>query len=91
MSEHRIIRVYGRVQGVFFRESTRKLAEKLGICGFARNNTDGTVTIEAEGSPAALDTLEQWCQQGPPAARVDKVEARRGEMQQYTQFEVRRG
>jgi len=91
MNEHRTIRVHGRVQGVFFRQSTREQAEKLGICGFARNNADGTVTIEAEGSPEALDHLEQWCRHGPPAARVNKVEVQRGEMQQYTTFEVRRG
>jgi len=91
MSEHRTIRVHGRVQGVFFRQSAREQAEKLGLCGFACNNSDGTVTIEAEGPPEALKLLQQWCRQGPPAARVDKVEVQRGEMQQYTKFEVRRG
>jgi acylphosphatase len=90
MSEHRTIHVHGRVQGVFFRESTRRLAEKHGLRGFARNNADGTVTIEAEGSSEALDHLEQWCREGPSAARVDKIEVQRGEMQQYTTFEVRR-
>jgi acylphosphatase len=91
MSEHRTIRVHGRVQGVFFRQSTREQAENLALCGLVRNNADGTVTIEAEGPTEALDLLQQWCQQGPPAARVDRIEVQPGHIQYYTKFEVQRG
>jgi acylphosphatase len=87
--EHRTYQVHGRVQGVFYRQSTRTEAQRLGLTGFTRNNPNGTVTIEAEGSPEALDALEMWCQQGPPAARVDKVEATPGPVHGYTVFEVR--
>jgi acylphosphatase len=73
MTEHRTFRIMGRVQGVFYRQSARQQAEKLGLSGYARNNADGTVTIEAEGPAAALDQLEQWCRLGPPAARVEQV------------------
>jgi len=67
--------VHGRVQGVWFRDSTRREAERLGIVGHAINLPDGTVEVLACGSEAALAELETWLQQGPPMARVRKVEA----------------
>lgn len=88
--EHRTLHIHGLVQGVFFRQSTRSEAQRLGLTGYARNNPDGTVTIEAEGPVEALDKLEAWCHQGPAAARVDQVEAETGEVQGYQTFEVRR-
>lgn len=89
-TEHRIFQVTGRVQGVFFRQSTRAEAQRLGLTGYARNNADGSVSIEAEGPAEALDALAAWCQQGPPAARVDRVEVSRGAVQGYDSFQVRR-
>lgn len=90
MTEHRIFRVHGRVQGVFFRESTKQEARRLGLNGYARNEADGSVTIEAEGAPAALDALEAWCRQGPPTARVDRLTVAAGAGQGFAGFEVRR-
>jgi len=66
--------VSGRVQGVFFRASTREQAWALGIAGHAVNLPDGRVEVLAIGEAAALDALERWLWQGPPAARVDAVE-----------------
>ncbi|MEW9571319.1 acylphosphatase [Rhodanobacter sp. Si-c] len=66
--------VGGRVQGVFYRASTREQALALGLLGHARNLPDGRVEVVAEGSAAALDALERWLWQGPPAAQVDAVE-----------------
>jgi acylphosphatase len=65
--------VTGRVQGVFFRASTRNEAERLGLAGTASNLDDGRVEVVASGTDAALDALEKWLWQGPPAARVDEV------------------
>lgn len=65
--------VAGRVQGVFFRASTRAEALRLGLAGTARNLEDGRVEVVASGPQAALDALERWLQQGPPAARVEHV------------------
>ncbi|WP_022824094.1 acylphosphatase [Hymenobacter norwichensis] len=87
--EHRTYQIHGRVQGVFYRQSARAEAQRLGLTGFARNNPNGTVTIEAEGHTEALDALEAWCHQGPPTARVDKVEVTSGSVQGYPVFEVR--
>ncbi|MFO7954001.1 acylphosphatase [Thioalkalivibrio sp.] len=68
-------RVSGRVQGVFFRASTRDEAKRLGLTGYARNEPDGSVEVLAVGPRQALDTLEEWLADGPRMARVDAVEA----------------
>jgi acylphosphatase len=62
--------VSGRVQGVFFRASTRAEAERLGISGHARNLADGSVEVIAHGDAKALSALEAWLQHGPPSAHV---------------------
>ncbi len=69
-----VIRVRGRVQGVFFRDSARRKAKKFGIQGIARNERDGSVIIEAEGEEHALQQFIAWCRKGPPFARVDAVD-----------------
>lgn len=71
--ERRRYRIEGRVQGVWFRESTRREAQPRGIRGFAVNRDDGTVDVLACGDPAALDALERWLHKGPPLARVKRV------------------
>ena len=65
--------VSGRVQGVFFRASTRNEAMRLDVHGHARNLTDGDVEVIAKGSEDALRELEQWLWEGPPAAKVLQV------------------
>lgn len=65
--------VSGKVQGVFFRASTRERALDLGVSGRATNLPDGRVDVVAEGSAEALDALEAWLHAGPPAACVDAV------------------
>lgn len=75
--EHRVrvrIIVFGRVQGVFFRASARDEARRLGIGGFARNQPDGSVLIEAEGPTWAVERFQEWCTVGPPRAEVEHVE-----------------
>ncbi|UCF66999.1 MAG: acylphosphatase [Acidobacteriota bacterium] len=66
--------VHGRVQGVYFRAWTREQAQLLGLAGWVRNRHDGTVEVLAQGESAALETFESKLQQGPHAARVDRVE-----------------
>lgn len=65
--------VAGRVQGVFFRASTRAQALRLGLSGYAENLVDGRVEVIAAGSREALDELDGWLHHGPPAARVESV------------------
>ena len=66
--------VGGRVQGVFFRASTREQALRLGLRGHARNLDDGDVEVIAAGDAQALDRLEAWLRIGPPKAHVTRVE-----------------
>ena len=66
--------VHGRVQGVFFRDSTRREAARLGISGHAINLPDGTVEVLAAGTDDALAELERWLREGPPMSRVTNVE-----------------
>lgn len=87
---HLAIRVTGKVQGVFYRASTRDKARSLGLCGFVKNEDDGSVYIEAEGDKEKLDQFVNWCKQGPPNARVDKVEVAEREIKNFTQFEIKR-
>jgi len=68
------IKVFGIVQGVFFRSTTRKVARKLGLFGYVKNLLDGTVYIEAEGPEDKLYELLEFSKQGPKYAQVEKVE-----------------
>jgi len=65
--------ISGRVQGVFFRASTRNEADRLGIAGHARNLADGRVEVVAQGDENAIAELEAWLRVGPPSARVENV------------------
>ena len=66
--------ISGRVQGVFFRESTRRQAEPLDLTGHALNLSDGRVEVLAHGPIKQLEALEAWLGKGPPGARVDSVQ-----------------
>ncbi len=68
-----IIHVEGKVQGVYFRQSTRTKATELGVRGSVCNLADGRVKIHAGGAAEAIDALIDWCHEGPPAARVSAV------------------
>ena len=69
-----VINVYGLVQGVFFRYTTRKVARKLGLTGIVKNMPDGSVYIEAEGSEEMLSELLKFTKKGPKYAEVSDVE-----------------
>lgn len=66
--------ISGRVQGVWFRASTREVAEQLGVSGWVRNIPGGRVEAVFEGDPEAVRQAIDWCHQGPPGARVDRVD-----------------
>jgi acylphosphatase len=88
MDQRRVtLRIKGRVQGVFFRESARHHASQLGVRGWVRNLPDGDVEALAEGPRDKVDELVAWCHKGPPAARVEQVlvqdEAPRGDLSPF--------
>jgi len=69
-----ILKIYGKVQGVGFRYYTHRKAYELGITGYVTNRPDGSVYVEAEGEEDNLELFIRWCEEGPPWARVSKVE-----------------
>lgn len=71
--------IYGRVQGVGYRESMRRQAAQLGVTGWVRNNRDGTVEAMVEGPPEAVAQMLLWARRGPALAQVVKVEQSPGE------------
>ena len=81
--------VHGRVQGVFFRDSTRQRAEAAGIAGWVANRPDGTVEAVLEGDADAVDAVVRWMNEGPRGAEVERVEVEEGEAEGLTGFDVR--
>lgn len=81
--------VTGRVQGVMYRESCRREAERLGLIGWVRNEADGSVAVAAQGPDDAVESLLGWCRQGPPGARVERVDVTEAEPVDASGFEVR--
>lgn len=66
--------IHGRVQGVFYRDSMRREAQRLGVAGWVRNRNDGTVEAVVQGGSAAVDDIVSWARRGPEHARVERVE-----------------
>ncbi len=81
--------IEGRVQGVWFRESTRREAVSLGVFGWVRNRPDRTVEVLAEGPEELVKELASWCRQGPPVSRVDKLHETREEWKgEFESFDI---
>lgn len=68
------LRIHGEVQGVFYRASSADAARALGVRGWVRNRRDGTVEMLVQGDEAAVQRLIELCRQGPPAARVERID-----------------
>lgn len=81
--------VRGRVQGVFFRQSTVERAHELGVLGWVRNEDDGSVRVHAEGEPDAIERFAAWLHEGPPAADVSNVVVERVKVEGHEQFATR--
>ena len=81
--------VTGRVQGVWFRDGCREQARAVGVAGFARNCSDGSVEVQVEGPEAAVERVVAWCRVGPARARVDSVAVERVEPVGETGFRIR--
>ena len=83
------IKVYGRVQGVWFRAGTKERAEEFGLTGWVANRPDGTVEIHAQGEILQVEKFIAWCRQGTPASKVtslsiDRVQAK----SEFISFEI---
>ena len=87
--KHFSISVKGKVQGVYFRASAKQKADELNICGFAKNEKDSSVYMEAEGEENALKIFIEWCHTGPSQARVAIVNVKEGELKNFCGFDVK--
>ncbi len=91
MSDRTRAHVYvsGKVQGVYFRATTRDTAREHGVDGWVQNLSDGRVEAVFEGSEEAVESMVEFCHEGSPAARVDDVDVTYGEPQGEDGFEIR--
>ena len=85
---HLDIIVKGKVQGVFYRASTKAVADQLGIKGFVHNDGNGDVIIVAEGDSISIDMFLDWCKEGPEDAVVTSIESHEGELKNYRNFDI---
>jgi acylphosphatase len=87
VTRRRVI-VSGRVQGVFFRDTTRRRAESAGVAGWVRNTSNGTVEAVFEGEPDAVDEMVEFCRRGPGRAQVSGIEVLEEEPEDLEGFQV---
>ncbi|RLC38372.1 acylphosphatase [Candidatus Falkowbacteria bacterium] len=84
------IKIFGRVQGVWFRESTKKKARELGVAGWVKNEPDGSVHAEAEGEEDKIEEFMKWCHEGSELSKVERVEVEESkDLKGYKNFKVR--
>jgi len=81
--------VHGLVQGVFFRDSVRRMAQQRGVAGWVANRADWAVEAVFEGEPEAVERLVEFCREGPRGARVDSVDVTDEEPEGLSGFAVR--
>jgi len=88
LTRRRVV-VHGRVQGVFFRDTTRRRAESLGVSGWITNRDDGAVEADFEGEPDAVESMVEFCRGGPGRAEVTELEVSEEEPEGLTGFSIR--
>jgi acylphosphatase len=88
MEKHISISISGKVQGVFFRASTKEKADALGVLGTVKNEADGSVFIEAEGEEEAINQFVGWCKKGPPRAIVTEIKIEEAKPKHFHTFEI---
>jgi acylphosphatase len=81
--------VHGRVQGVFFRDTTRRMARSRGVGGWVRNTPDGTVEAVFEGEEEAVESMVRWSRDGPRGAVVERLEVADEEPEGLAEFRIR--
>ena len=84
------ITIKGRVQGVYYRQSTKQKALELAITGIVANRPDGSVQVVATGTSEQLERLADWCRQGPPKAIVTEIQAKELPLQLFDHFTIER-
>lgn len=86
--KHLNITVTGKVQGVYYRASSKAVADQLGVKGFVINQPDGSVYLEAEGDELALEAFLEFCQEGPEKAEVAELAIQNAPLQGFKNFDI---
>lgn len=86
-----LLKINGKVQGVFYRKSAKQKAEETGVTGYVKNEPDGSVFIKAAGTGAQLRSFITWCQRGPAEARVSSILISEAEYEPFPDFSIRKG
>ena len=90
MPKQVILKIEGMVQGVLFRAETKKIADRLGITGYIKNEADGSVIVVAQGNETALRKLTIWCRKGPSRAQVKNIDLKiRPAKSLYEEFQIK--
>jgi len=89
MTVRKRVLVSGRVQGVFFRDTCRRIASEAGVAGWASNLPDGRVEVVLEGAPGSVDAVVRWCHEGTPYASVESIEVTEEEPAGASGFSIR--
>lgn len=90
MAKQAILKIHGKVQGVFYRVYTQEKAEKLELTGWVKNMPDGTVEVCLQGKEDAINKMIEWCREGSPSSKVEDIKIERGAAQEeLSEFEVR--
>jgi len=90
MKTNKHVIISGKVQGVFFRASTKQKAEQLGVNGWVRNTSGGKVEATFEGDEDRVNEMINWCHKGPRLARVDDVDIKENEIKdEYNSFKIK--
>ena len=84
------IRVTGKVQGVYFRASAKQKAQNLGVKGYIKNQSDGSVVLEVEGEDEAVNYMINWCKHGPALARVSNIEVKNEASRNFVSFDIKK-
>ncbi len=87
---HLNLQIIGKVQGVFYRDTTKRKAHEFGVHGFVRNQPDGSVYAEVEGTQEALNAIVAWCHMGPVQAVVAGVVVSESDIVGFEGFQIRR-
>ena len=88
--KHLKIKVIGKVQGVWFRASTKDKADELGLHGYVKNEPDGSVFIEVSGTEELIEKFIKWVKKGPELARVDDLIVENNDKEYYDGFVIKR-
>ena len=87
---NQILKITGKVQGVYYRASAKQKAMNLGVQGYVKNEPDGSVLLEVQGAEAAVNEMVNWCKKGPMLARVKHIDIANQTAKKLVSFDIKK-